>query len=116
MKISPTLWMLVLLTAAIAASVVVGPKLPEIVPTHWNAVGLADRHGDKAQILWAMPGVMVLMGALTFVLPKLSPEKFKIEPFMRTYGIVMILVQALFLGIHLLLLRAAGGAAQEVAR
>ncbi len=50
------------------------------------------------------PLVMVLMVALTLVLPWLSPRQFSVESFRSTFGYVMMLCVALFAYIHVIML------------
>ncbi|MES1227398.1 MAG: SdpI family protein [Armatimonadota bacterium] len=116
MKNNAVLWTLLLAVVAAAASLVVGSTLPDVVPTHWNASGHVDAYGSRNFTLWLMPGVMLGISALTWLLPRISPEKFKIEPFAKTYGVVMLLVQGLELAIHLLLLRASGPGVHDLTR
>ena len=49
------------LAATAAASFVAAPHLPDVMPIHWNAHGVADGFGPKTLALAIMPGVMVAL-------------------------------------------------------
>ncbi len=83
--------------------------LPEKVPTHWNGEFKVDKYTSRDDMLvplLLMPGVMVLMMVLAVVLPWLSPEKFKVEPFRATWDYIMALIEILFAYIQVVLLTA----------
>jgi uncharacterized membrane protein len=83
--------------------------LPEVIPTHWNAKGVADAWTSRDGVwihLIIVPGMMVGMLLLTLALPWLSPKKFSIEAFRSTYDYIMALVIFLFAYIHGVLLAA----------
>ena len=105
-----------LCAVALAFSLIVGPTLPAIVPTHWNASGQIDGRGPKAMILFLMPGVMIFNSLLMLALPKLSPRQFEIGKFEGPYGIVWIVVQAMFLCIHALIVQGGRNEALDVTR
>lgn len=97
-------------TLGLALSLVVWANreiwLPEEVPTHWNAVGEPDRFTPRDHLLpqlLIMPGVTVLMIGLAYLLPWLSPLKFKIEPFRPTYDYIISVLIILFTGLHVVL-------------
>lgn len=99
-------WLLVslLLTLAAAAAglyVFYGmfEQLPAEVPTHWNIADQPDAWTPREKMLpifLLMPGIMVLMLALTVVLPWISPKNFEIEGFRSTWDYVMALVIGMF--------------------
>jgi uncharacterized membrane protein len=73
--------------------------LREQIPTHSNAAGEVDKRTPRGQILpqWlAIPGVMAGLVLLSLVLPWLSPEGFKVDPFRETFFFLMAVVAALF--------------------
>jgi uncharacterized membrane protein len=91
-------------------------RLPDIVPTHWNASGHVDGYGSKWMNLLLMPGVMLWVAVLTVGLPKLSPEKFQIEPFEGTFGTCMGLISALMLAMHFLIISISAGARLDMSQ
>jgi uncharacterized membrane protein len=77
--------------------------LPEMVPIHWDAHFNPDGFVPKQDVLktfFILPGAMVLLCALTLVLPWLSPRHFRVDSFRSTYGYVMMLVVALMGYLH----------------
>ena len=96
-----------LVVAALGASLIVYPQLPERIPTHWNAHGQVDGYGSKATV-FMLPGAMAICLVMFFwVLPWLSPKRFEVETFRSTYLFIAITVLALFLYIQGLILWAA---------
>jgi uncharacterized membrane protein len=75
------------------------PKLPDIIPTHFNAAGNADDHGGKGSILF-LPGIAVFIYIL-MTLINLVPHTFnfpgKITPqnALRQYTLATRLVRYL---------------------
>jgi uncharacterized membrane protein len=49
------------------------PKLPDTIPTHFNASGQADGYGDK-YFFWILPGISVFL-YLLLILINLIPHK-----------------------------------------
>jgi uncharacterized membrane protein len=96
-------WLLVsiTLTAVVTASSLIvyvnrAEWLPGQVPTHWNVRFEVDKYTPRDDMLvplLLMPGFMVLMMILALVLPWLSPEHFKVDPFRATWDYIMALVQ-----------------------
>jgi uncharacterized membrane protein len=78
-------------------------RIPEQVPTHWNAAGEPDAYTAKQDVWKAfllIPGLMAGTVVLTLVLPWLSPKKYDLDRFRTTYQYIMFLVTALFGYIH----------------
>ena len=96
-----------LILGAIVYSLFVSPKMPNIVPTHWNAAGQVDKYGNKALTLWLMPGTMVMMLVLLVSLPKISPEQFSIEPFKPAFNSIMVIVNVMVGYLHFIIIQAA---------
>lgn len=73
--------------------------LPAEVPTHWGISGEPDiwtpRDAMLPQLL-LMPALMLLMTAMTLVLPWISPKQFGVEEFRGTWDYLMALVVGLF--------------------
>ena len=100
----------------LAGILVAYPHLPETVPVHWNAHGQVNGWGPKWSLLVYGPGVMVLMVALTAVLPWLSPKKFEVDSFRATYLYIMIAIVAMFAYIQILVLLSGLGVALDIGR
>ena len=105
---------LVLCAVGFAFSLIVGPSMPDIVATHWNAKGEIDGRGPKAFSLYLMPAVMVFNAFLMLALPKLSPRKFEIENFAGAYASIWAVVQAMLLCLHVIIVQGARNEAMDV--
>lgn len=89
--------------ATLAATWIIYAKLPEQVPTHWNAQGEIDRHGARAWV-FTHPVFMLLVAGLWLVLPRLSPRRFTVEGFSETWwfcGFAVIALLAYIQGVIL---------------
>ncbi len=107
---------LALLAVALIFSLAMAAKMPDIVPTHWDAAGHANGYGSKWTNLLLTPGMMVFIMGLTWALPKMSPKKFEIEPFEATYSYLMVLIAGMMLCIHLVIVQASAGAHLDITR
>jgi uncharacterized membrane protein len=80
-------------------------KLPEIIPTHFNAAGQADDYGSKLTI-FILPGIAILLNVAFTILVR-YPHKFnypvKITPenMARQQRFAVLLVRTLKLAINL---------------
>jgi uncharacterized membrane protein len=79
-----------LVAIALAATILAWPHLPERVPLHWNAHGEVDGWGPRGMMMVLGPGAMLAELALFSLLPVLSPKRFEVEAFLRTYLRVML--------------------------
>jgi len=80
-----------LVLAALIATLIAYPHLPEAIPNHWNGHGQVDGYGPRASIfVWPCITAGILL--LFAVLPWLSPKHFEIETFQSTYLYLMLVV------------------------
>jgi uncharacterized membrane protein len=105
-----------MLAAAGLISLVFYPRLPNPTPTHWNIDGKADGYSSPLVAVLMVPGIMLLSFLMFLVLPKLSPKHFKMESWIDVYHTIMALVMALFLVIHIVVLRAGLGHEVEMVK
>lgn len=89
-----------LVAAALGASMVFSPRLPETVPIHWNMHGEIDGYGPRAQVLFLMPALMAGLIVLFRMLQWLSPRRFEVDSFRATYLYIMALVVGFFGYLH----------------
>jgi uncharacterized membrane protein len=93
----------------VAAYLWLSPRMPALIPTHWNAQGQIN--GYMTPFKAAIVPMIVIAGLalLTVVLPAISPRGYGIEPFVSVFVIVMLAVQAFVLLLALtMLLNGAG--------
>lgn len=83
--------MILLSTAALAATVIAYPQLPSSVPTHWNIHGQPNGYSPKWALYILGPGVLAGIVLLTWLLPRLSPKHFEVESFRSTYLQIMLM-------------------------
>jgi immunity protein, SdpI family len=83
---------ILLTAAALAATVVAYPHLPDFVPTHWNIHGQPNRYGPKWSLYVLGPGIMAGIVLLTWLLPWLSPKRFEVDSFRSTYLQIMLMM------------------------
>ncbi|HET6656237.1 MAG TPA: SdpI family protein [Gammaproteobacteria bacterium] len=100
----------VLVLAAFAAAAWFYPQLPEMVPTHWNAAGQPNDYTAKPWGPFILPLVMLGTWILLSVLPPIAPRGYRLDRFIRTYGILMLAVLAALLVLTIVMLLAAAGA------
>jgi uncharacterized membrane protein len=110
------LFEILLIAAALVATVTLYPHLPAQVPTHWNAHMEPDHYGSRGTLYLIGPGFMAGTMLLTLLLPWLSPKPFEIDSFRAAYHQVMLMVFSLMAYIYAITLWAAIGHPANVGR
>jgi uncharacterized membrane protein len=86
-----------LVAVSVIVSAVFYPRLPERIPTHWNAHGQVNGYGSKWVTLGLFPlATLAMWGVLRF-LPTIDPRRENYAKFQGTYDLVMNLVLTLIL-------------------
>ncbi|MGC1548989.1 MAG: SdpI family protein [Rhodanobacter sp.] len=104
----------VFITVAAVVAVWLYPRLPAVVPTHWDMNGHINGYMPR---FWAaaMPALMIFgLAVLAMLLPAISPRRFEIAPFAQAYGIVMLATQGLMLVVGLSTLLSGAGYAVPI--
>jgi uncharacterized membrane protein len=99
-------WSVPVLLLILAATALVYPDLPAVVPTHWDAAGQVNGHGPRATV-FLEPAMIALLVLLWPGLPSVSPDKFKVEGFSDTWwfsGMVVVGLLAYVQGVLLMVL------------
>jgi uncharacterized membrane protein len=109
------LWSVPVTAITLAATLLVYRQLPEIIPSHWNAAGQLDGHGPRGW-LFTQPLLLVLVSLLWTVLPGVSPEKFRVGDFSRTWWYSGMVMTALLAYIQAVLLWGAWTGSMPMAR
>ena len=65
---------IIIVIAMVIASIILYPKLPDIIPTHWNFKGQPDDWGAKWWAAWLIPGISLLLLGLFPILAKIDPR------------------------------------------
>lgn len=97
---------LAIFASMLAFSLYMSSKMPDIVPTHWGLNGKPDAYGSKWTNLLIMPIMLPFMTLLCYVLPLISPKSFAIERFRDTWDYVMLILSAMFAGLHIVIVQA----------
>jgi uncharacterized membrane protein len=99
----------VLILAAVTASIIVYPQLPERMPTHWSASG--DVNGWSSRLLgaWIVPLIMAVVWLVMRAIPHIDPRRANYANFAGTYDALVILVLLFMLVLHVIVLAAATG-------
>ncbi|OGG04802.1 hypothetical protein A2Z33_05835 [Candidatus Gottesmanbacteria bacterium RBG_16_52_11] len=72
------------------------PRLPELMPVHWNFRGQIDSYMPKLQAALMMPVMSVVMAVLFAVLPNIDPKNDKYRLFAREWQIIQTGFMAFF--------------------
>ncbi|HEY1209447.1 MAG TPA: SdpI family protein [Terracidiphilus sp.] len=98
------LFEILLIAAALVATAILYPHLPVRVAMHWNLQMQPDNYKPKWVLFLFGPGLMAAVMLLTWVLPWLSPKRFEIDSFWRTYHLVMLLIFGMMAYIYAVML------------
>ena len=102
--------------AALVASAAVYGRLPERVPTHWNAAGDADGYGPRLFGVLIGPVMLAFVALLAPQLPRIDPRGASYAKFQPTFRLVVNTVLTLLLALHGVMLAAMLGARPPMAR
>jgi uncharacterized membrane protein len=107
---------LIIFAVSVGVSAYFASLLPDIVPTHWNVQGQIDHYGSKWTSLCAMPAVILMIVALTIVLPLISPRSYEVTKSGIAYNQSMLLVTGLMGMIHVIILMGTANAHIDMTR
>src|SRR6267378_1495016 len=107
---------LLIVAAAVIASAVVYPRLPERIPTHWELSAhpsgtVPTPNGGSSRLwgAWALPVFLLGMWALVIILPKIDPRGSNYAKFGGTFEGIIVSIMLFMLGMHIIILGAALG-------
>jgi uncharacterized membrane protein len=100
---------LLLIIAAVAASIFYYPQLPEKMATHWSASGEANGFSDRLWGAWMLPVLMAALWLILRAIPHIDPRKANYEKFSGMYDALVILILAFMLLMHIVVLMGATG-------
>jgi uncharacterized membrane protein len=89
--------------ATLAATLLVWRHLPAQIPVHWNAGGEIDRYGARGTV-FVQSAVMLGFMLLWTLLPRVSPQRFKVDEFHETWWYTCLVIVALLGYIQLVIL------------
>lgn len=107
---------ILLIAAALIATVVLYPQLPERVPSHWGVNSQPNGYSPKWALFLIGPGVMAGFLALFRFLPWLSPKQWDVDSFRSTYLQVMLILVTLLAYLYAMMLWAGLSGSANVGR
>jgi uncharacterized membrane protein len=107
---------LLIVVAAVIASAIVYPNLPDRIPTHWQLAThpsgtepMPNGWSSRLWGAWALPIFLLGMWALVIILPKIDPRGSNYAKFGGAFEGIIVSMMLFMLGIHIMILRAALG-------
>jgi uncharacterized membrane protein len=107
---------LLIIAAAVVASAIVYPRLPETIPTHWNMDGQPDGWSSRAFGAWITPVILLGMWALFRLLPAIDPRGANYAKFGGAFEAIIDSLMLFLLGMHIVILRAGLGYPVQIER
>jgi len=98
--------MLAILAIPIVHLAVVGDRIPDQLPIHWNIDGEADGYGPK----YTLPLINIGLYLLLLVLPSIDPRKRNYEAFSTTFRKVRLVLVLFFSALCSITIAKAAGA------
>jgi uncharacterized membrane protein len=68
------------------------PSLPASVPLHWNALGEADRHGERSGLITMLAVMVVLPYVLLLLAPRIDPRKKNVLASSKAFRALRMLI------------------------
>lgn len=110
MTTNRTLIIIIILTlAGLVVSLWAYPRLPEMVPSHWNFAGEVDDTMPRNQVIFILPGLIFFLGLLLLYLPNIDPLRANVELFRKIYNWFITGASSFFLYLHILIILAGLG-------
>jgi len=97
----------VLIAAALAVGLLLYARLPDPMPSHWNAAGEIDGYMPKFWGIFLMPIVTVVLVPLFLIIPRIDPLKANIAKFRGVFNWFIVVFVAYMLFVYALTLAAA---------
>ncbi len=105
-----TVWFtLIVVMILIVGGLVLLPKLPEQIPSHWNAQGQVDGYSGKWSAILLLPGIMLATIFLMLAIPAIDPLRANIAKFRPQFNTLIACMAIFFAYIHVLTLLAGLG-------
>lgn len=104
-----TITSFVLIAIALIVGLVLYARLPDPMPSHWNAAGQVDDYMPKFWGVFMMPLITVVLTGLFLVIPQIDPLKANIAKFRGAFNWFIVAFVAYMLYVHALTLAASLG-------
>jgi uncharacterized membrane protein len=80
------------------------PRLPEVIPTHWNFKGEVDGHSSRLLATGLLPLFLLVLPLIFRILPKIDPKGENYARFAPAYWLIANSVILFLLGVHVVVL------------
>jgi|SRR5579862_316236 len=104
----------IVVVVTVLYTISVYPSLPERMATHWGIDGRPNGWSPRVFGAWLLPSIMVLMGLLFAVLPKIDPKKANYDKFGVAYHVLVTAILAFQGVIQYFMLSVAQGHAVDI--
>jgi uncharacterized membrane protein len=101
------IWLLIILPFIYVLAV--WNKVPEIVPTHFNAKGVPDDYSGKAFALLLLPVMNVIIYFILFYIPRIDPRRKNYAFFGNSYQNIRLLIHLFLAGIFIFITQTTSG-------
>ncbi|MCR4443379.1 MAG: SdpI family protein [Peptococcaceae bacterium] len=105
---------LLLILATLAAGICVYPRLPDMIPGHWNIKGQVDGWVSKSFGVLFFPLLNLGLYPLMLLLPRIDPRRENYRRFAGAYRVIRLFLHAFLALIYIVTLLAALGYALRV--
>ena len=105
-----------LIVATLVASLIVFPRLPARVPTHWDLHGHVNGMGSRWVATFLMPALLLCLWGLFRFLPRIDPRRESYARMQGTWDLMVNLVLTLMAALHFIFLAASLGAPVAIGR
>ena len=100
---------LLIVVAAVVASLLVYPTLPARVVTHWDIKGNPNGWSSRFWGAWLMPVFLAAVWGFMRVMPAIDPKGRNYAKFGSAFEGIIISIMVFLLGLHIIVLRSAMG-------
>jgi uncharacterized membrane protein len=104
-----TIVLILIVLGSLAFSLWAAPRLPDSVPSHWNAAGEVDGYSSRTESLFLIPAITLGVGLLLIFIPMIDPLRANVDKFRRTYHWAVLGFAVYFTYLHVLILLAGLG-------
>ena len=106
----------VLVVVTFVGAIIVYPRLPDRVPTHWDIHDRVNGYGPSWMATFLMPVMLLALWGLMRFLPRIDPRRANYAKMQGVYDLVVNVMLTLIAVLHFVVLGAASGVPISIAR
>ena len=106
----------VLVVVTFVGAIIVYPRLPDRVPTHWDIHDRVNGYGPRWMATFLMPVMLLALWGLMRFLPRIDPRRANYAKMQGVYDLVVNVMLTLIAVLHFVVLGAASGVPISIAR